>query len=126
MTKKIKFNYSGDEVFDYASPYYDFRGRWDLTLKKDFKAGMIDPELTFNGDENVSGETDMEVELQAGDVIYLEKCTADRQVFFSTDSGEWGTFIMDKPAEYDGEYFYSRTIGGEDIDDLFEGISYAD
>ncbi|MBR5177187.1 MAG: DUF3298 domain-containing protein [Lachnospiraceae bacterium] len=126
VTKKIKFNYSGDEVYDYASPYYDFTGRWELTLKKDFKAGMIDPELMFNGDENVTGEMDMEVELQAGDVIYLEKCTADKQVFFSTDNGEWGTFIMDKPADYDGEYFYSRTIGGEDIDDLFEGISYAD
>jgi hypothetical protein len=118
-----------EENFDFSGRFFEFTYRWPLTLKKDFKAGMIDPELAFNENEDVTGETDAEVELVAGEVIYLEKCTRDKQVFFSTDNGEWGTFVMDKPADpldEFGIYFYSRTIAGEDIDDLFEGISYAD
>lgn len=118
-----------EENFDFSGRFFEFTYRWPLTLKKDFKAGMIDPELAFNENEDVTGETDAEVELVAGEVIYLEKCTSDKQVFFSTDNGEWGTFVMDKPADpldEFGIYFYSSTIAGEDIDDLFEGISYAD
>ena len=117
------------EEFVYTGRFFEFTYRWPLTLKKNFKAGMIDPELAFNENEDVTGETDAEVELVAGEVIYLEKCTSDKQVFFSTDNGEWGTFVMDKPADpldEFGIYFYSSTIAGEDIDDLFEGISYAD
>ena len=111
--------------FEPTSKYYDFSSNHTLTLKKEFKAGMIDPELMFNGDESVTGEMDMEVELKAGDTIHLEKATDDYQVFFSAENGEWGTFKMDTPESYD-EYYYSDTIGGENINDLFDGISYAD
>ena len=109
--------------FDFLSPFFDFTYKWPLTLKKDFKAGMIDPELMFNGDDSATGEMDIEIELKAGDVIYLERCTgsAQRQVFFSTDSGEWGMFLMDDPS-ISGSFM----INGEDIRDLFDGISFAD
>ena len=114
-------------TFEPVSRYYDFGSNHTLTLKKDFKAGMIDPELMFNDDENVTGEMDMEVELKAGDTIKLEKTTADHQVFFSAENGEWGTFKMDEPENIDPDgYYYSHSINGEDIDDLFDGISYAD
>ena len=124
VTAEITFNTGDEEIYYYTSPYYDFSGRHGLTLKKDFKAGMIDPELAFNDDEEVTGETDMEVELKAGDVIYLEKCTQDKQVYFSAENGEWGTFRMDPPE--DEETGYTRTINGEDQDDIFDGIGYAD
>ena len=94
VTAEITFNTGDEEIYYYTSPYYDFSGRHGLTLKKDFKAGMIDPELAFNDDEEVTGETDMEVELKAGDVIYLEKCTQNKQVYFSAENGEWG-YIQD-------------------------------
>lgn len=109
-----------EEDFDFNDRFFEFTYKWPLVLKKDFKAGMIDPELAFNDDENVTGETDAEVELSAGDTLYLEKCTRDRCVYFSTDNGEWGTFKMDGGVEY------SSYINGEDVDDIFEGISYAD
>ena len=123
VTAEINFTGIENGLFEFVSPYFDFLYKADLTLKKDFKAGMIEPELMFNGDDSVTGEMDMEVELNAGDIIHLEKCTADLQVFFSTENGEWGTFRMDPSSS---DYFYVHTLRGEEITDIFDGILFAD
>ena len=113
-----------ERLFKSTSRYYDFDSNHTLTLKKAFKAGMIEPDLMFNGDENVTGEMDMEVELNEGDTIHLEKATDDMQVFFSAANGEWGTFKLDP--SLDPEFRFSDTINGEKINEIFDGIIYAD
>lgn len=111
------YQITSEGTIEKKGKFYDFTYNSPLTLKKDFKAGMIDPELMFNTETEATGEFDIEVELKAGDKIYLQKTDGDRQVFFSTDSGEWGTFTMDE------KMFMLR---GESINDYFDGIGYAD
>ena len=115
------FAFTEDCNIKQVSKYRDFTSRWELTLKTDFKAGMIDPELMFGTDSEAPGEFDMEVELKAGDKIYLEKTDGKRQVFFSTESGEWGTFMMDDPET--GGYCH---INGVHATEIFDGIGFAD
>ena len=113
-TANYRFAESGR--LEKVDKYYDFRNRQKLTLKKPFKAGMIDPEQWFNSDSGVGGELDIEIELSEGDNIYLEKTDGEYVIFFSTDSGEWGMFELND----------SSTVHGEDITDVFDGISFAD
>ena len=107
-----------DGNFRMLSKYYDFSPRKEVILKKPFKAGMIDPSILFSSDSEISGEFDIEVELNPGDKIYFEKTDGDRQVFFSTENGEWGTFVMDEDS--------FGTINGEICTDIFEGVGFAD
>lgn len=99
------------------SKYLDFSSGFELTLKQDFKAGMIDPEHMFNEDSDVPGEFDIEVELTAGEKIYPKKTDGDRLVFFTTDNGEWGMFQMDEQFGY---------LNGVAVWDIFDGIIFAD
>ena len=97
--------------------FLDYRNGFELTLKQDFKAGMIDPEHMFNEDSGAPGEFDIEVELKAGEKIYPKKTDGDRLVFFTTDNGEWGMIQMDEGYGY---------LNGTAIWDIFDGINFAD
>lgn len=97
--------------------YLDYRNGFELTLKQDFKAGMIDPDHMFNEDSDAPGEFDIEVELKAGEKIYPKKTDGDRRVFFTTDNGEWGMIQMDEGFGY---------LNGTGIWDIFDGINFAD
>ena len=103
-----------DGYFRMLGRYYDYTPHKEVTLKKDFKAGMIDPSL-LSSDSEFLGEFDIELELNAGDKIYFEKTDGESLVFFSTESGEWGMFICD-----------SGLVNGESIMDLFTSVGYAD
>ena len=53
----------------------------------------------------------------AGEKIYPKKTDGDRLVFFTTDNGEWGMFMMDENFMY---------INGTAVWDLFDGLIFAD
>ena len=112
------FAVTSEGKVEQLSKYLDFVRETPLTLKTDFKAGMIDPEHVFNEDTEVTGEFDIEVELKAGDQIYIKKTDGDRTVFFCTDNGEWGVFMLDE-----GEWMQ---INGVSILDIFEGVEMFD
>ena len=57
------------------SKYLDFSSGFELTLKQDFKAGMIDPEHMFNEDSDVPGEFDI-VRSGAVDIIIIDSVAA--------------------------------------------------
>ena len=112
------FAISSEGKIEQLSKYLDFTRQHPLTLKVDFKAGMIDPEHVFNEDTDVTGEFDIEVELKAGDQIYIKKTDGDRTIFFCTDNGEWGVFMLDKD-----EWMQ---INGVSALDIFDGIDMFD
>lgn len=115
VTGKYRLNDDGE--FERVNKYMDYNSGFELTLKQDFKAGMIDPEHMFNEESAAPGEFDIEVELTAGEKIYPKKTDGDRLVFFTTDNGEWGMFMMDENFMY---------INGTAVWDLFDGLIFAD
>ena len=112
-----KYRLNDDGTFERINKYMDYYDGFELTLKQDFKAGMIDPDHMFNEESAAPGEFDIEVELTAGEKIYPKKTDGDRLVFFTTDNGEWGMFMMDENFMY---------INGTAVWDLFDGLIFAD